>query len=104
MKRPEPWLAIVVFVLILSALDATRLPENQVTARLYISAVRFYQNDIHPVSSKFIHCRYNPTCSHYSIEAVHRFGIVRGSWLTVRRLASCKRSVPLGTKDPVPSS
>jgi putative membrane protein insertion efficiency factor len=82
--------------------NATRAPQKQVTARVYLSAVRVYQNHIHPVTMHFIRCRYSPTCSHYSVEAVKRFGIYKGLGLTVKRLLSCNGSVPMGTYDPVP--
>ena len=47
-------------------------------------------------------CRFVPTCSSYSYEAVERFGVARGSWLTLKRLLRCQ---PLSRKfgyDPVP--
>ena len=46
-------------------------------------------------------CRYTPTCSHYSREAVERYGVMRGVGLTVRRLFRCH---PFGGRgyDPVP--
>jgi len=44
-------------------------------------------------------CRYRPTCSEYSIQAVERYGIGRGLFLTVKRLASCTNDVPMGTVD-----
>jgi len=47
-------------------------------------------------------CRFEPTCSNYGIEALERFGFVRGSWLTVRRLLRCRPFGPHGY-DPVPS-
>jgi putative membrane protein insertion efficiency factor len=46
-------------------------------------------------------CRYNPSCSAYGLEAVHRFGAVKGSWLALRRILCCH---PWGDHgfDPVP--
>lgn len=46
-------------------------------------------------------CRYLPTCSAFALEALERHGAVRGSWLTVRRLARCHPWGGLGA-DPVP--
>jgi putative membrane protein insertion efficiency factor len=104
MKRPGPYLAFLILLTCLAGIDATRLPGKQITARVYLSAMRFYQRDIHPVTAKFIRCRYQPTCSSYSIQAVERFGITKGLRLTIVRLVSCRKSVPMGTKDPVPVS
>jgi putative membrane protein insertion efficiency factor len=104
MKRPGLWLFLVALLLLLAGLDSARAPQKQVTARLYFAAVHFYQQDIHPVSSHFIRCRYYPTCSHYSMQAVERFGIFKGLRLTIRRLVSCNGSVPPGTYDPIPQS
>jgi putative membrane protein insertion efficiency factor len=46
-------------------------------------------------------CRYSPTCSHYSEEAIQRHGVIKGSWLGLKRLARCR---PWGGRgyDPVP--
>jgi hypothetical protein len=104
MRRPGPWLAAVTFIALLATLDACRPPQKQITARIYLAAVGFYQRDIHPWTMHYIRCRYSPTCSHYSVEAVKRFGIARGLWLTATRVASCNHSVPMGTYDPLPAS
>jgi uncharacterized protein len=103
-KRPEPYLALLLLTLVLAACDSTRRPGEQIVARLYVEAVHGYQKYGRPVSAKIIRCRYRPTCSEYSIQAVERFGIARGLALTLRRLSSCNGSVTPGTPDPVPAS
>ena len=66
---------------------------------LALAAIRGYQQMISPVLPKA--CRFEPTCSHYSYEAVEKHGVVRGVWLSVLRLTRCH---PLHTRgyDPVP--
>jgi putative membrane protein insertion efficiency factor len=48
-------------------------------------------------------CRFHPTCSQYALEAVEQHGPYRGSWLSIKRLASC-HPWHVGGIDPVPES
>ena len=62
-------------------------------------AIRFYQLALSPLVGPA--CRFHPSCSQYALEAVSRFGVLRGGWLAVRRLARCHPFNP-GGYDPVP--
>lgn len=50
-----------------------------------------------------MHCRFHPTCSCYAIEAIERFGAVKGSWLMITRLVRCHPFCD-GGFDPVPDA
>ena len=52
-----------------------------------ISIVRFYQICISPLKPPT--CRFTPTCSQYALQALRKYGLIKGSWLTVKRLAKC---------------
>jgi putative membrane protein insertion efficiency factor len=101
LKRPHTYLYALALLVLLGVLDSTRRPDAQVTAKVWVAGVRAYQRFGRPVASRFIRCRFRPTCSEYSLEAVEHFGIRRGLWLTTRRLRACTNAVPPGTEDPV---
>ena len=71
--------------------------------KLLIGMVKFYQKYLSPLKVR-THCIYVPTCSQYALEAVEKYGAVKGGWLAVRRLLRChpfhrQKSVQY---DPVP--
>lgn len=84
------------------AWDVSRQPERQLIARLYIGSVHVYQAVGRPLLKGRVACRYRPTCSDYSIEAIRRHGTLRGLALTLKRIRSCTNDVPMGTVDIVP--
>lgn len=66
---------------------------------ILIGFVKFYQYSISPLLGA--NCRYSPTCSTYSVEAIKKHGPFKGAWLSLKRIISCN---PWGGSgyDPVP--
>jgi uncharacterized protein len=54
----------------------------------FIAIIKFYQVAISPWLGKS-KCRYTPTCSNYGIEALKKYGPIKGLWLTLKRVISC---------------
>ena len=92
LKNPYFWLTIYFIFVIVIIIDSFRITENQISAKLYIGAVRKYQIFIRPISNKIIVCIYKPSCSEYSIQVVKKYGIRKGLFLSLKRLFSCRRS------------
>ncbi|MGE4484376.1 MAG: membrane protein insertion efficiency factor YidD [Oscillospiraceae bacterium] len=55
--------------------------------KILIGFVKFYRKYISPLSPPC--CRYYPTCSQYALEALEKYGAVKGSWLAIKRLSKC---------------
>jgi uncharacterized protein len=72
---------------------------KQILVSPFIFLIKLYQWIISPWLSPS--CRYTPTCSQYGIEALKKYGPVKGLWLTIKRIARCN---PWGGHghDPVP--
>ncbi|NVJ60145.1 MAG: membrane protein insertion efficiency factor YidD [Gammaproteobacteria bacterium] len=67
--------------------------------RLIVWLITGYQKLISPLLGN--NCRYHPTCSQFAIQAVLRFGVIKGCWLAVKRIARC-HPLAEGGIDPVP--
>ncbi|WCN39289.1 membrane protein insertion efficiency factor YidD [Aneurinibacillus uraniidurans] len=61
--------------------------------------IRAYQRILSPLLPPS--CRFYPSCSHYGLEAIQRFGAFKGGWLTIKRILKCHPFHPGGI-DPVP--
>jgi len=64
-----------------------------------IFLIKLYQKLISPLFPN--KCRFMPSCSHYAVEAVDKFGVLRGGFLAIRRIGKCHPFNP-GGFDPVP--
>ncbi|MBV2130257.1 membrane protein insertion efficiency factor YidD [Arsukibacterium indicum] len=80
-------------------MEQNRSPVHRFTIKLMLTLVRGYQLVLSPLLGP--HCRFNPTCSHYAITAIERFGAVKGAWLAGKRILKC-HPLNKGGDDPVP--
>jgi len=67
--------------------------------KIFIFIIRFYQKIISPLTPPS--CRFYPTCSSYGLEAIKRYGAIKGGYLTIKRILKCHPFHPGGI-DPVP--
>jgi len=69
--------------------------------RIAIGLINTYKRWLSPLLGN--NCRFNPTCSTYAIEAINRFGVIKGCWLAGKRILKC-HPLNAGGEDPVPKS
>ena len=67
--------------------------------RVLLALVRFYRRAISPFRRPC--CRYTPTCSQYALEAIEKYGALKGGWMAFRRILRCN-PFHKGGYDPVP--
>ena len=68
--------------------------------RLLLWLIRLYQTGISPYFPS--RCRFTPTCSAYAIEAIQKYGALKGGWLALKRLLRCQPFYKGDYYDPVP--
>lgn len=66
---------------------------------LGLAGIRLYQRTLGRILPPS--CRFTPSCSHYGYEAINKYGLLRGGWLTIKRIGRCHPWNP-GGYDPVP--
>ena len=67
--------------------------------KMMLAAVRFYRKAISPLFPPC--CNYIPTCSQYALEAIEKYGALKGGWLAFKRILRCN-PFHKGGYDPVP--
>ncbi len=68
--------------------------------KVMLAMIRFYQKHISPAFPP--RCRFRPTCSAYAVEAITKYGAIKGGWLTFKRLLRCNPFNKGSFYDPVP--
>ena len=68
-------------------------------ARFMTKGIRFYQRYLSPLHPPC--CIYTPTCSQYAVEAIAKYGALKGGWLAIKRICRC-HPFHEGGYDPVP--
>lgn len=67
--------------------------------RLALGIIRIYQRLVSPIMGQ--NCRFEPSCSRYTYEAIEKYGLIKGGWMGTKRIARCHPFNP-GGFDPVP--
>lgn len=72
---------------------------------IFILPIKLYQWTLSPLLSSLFgpKCRYEPTCSHYMIDAIKEWGVIKGIWLGTKRIGRCHPWGGFGS-DPVPKN
>lgn len=73
--------------------------QTTIAQRIVLGIIRFYQRFLSPLLGSS--CRFYPTCSHYTYEAIAKYGVLKGGWMGLRRISRC-HPWNAGGFDPVP--
>jgi len=98
-RRLLVWgLVILLFAL---AFDFSRAPDDQWSAAVLLRTIDLYQATLSPLMPVMgVHCRFQPTCSHYGEESIRKYGALVGSARAAWRVVRCGPWTPAGTVDP----
>ena len=55
--------------------------------KIILALIRFYRKYLSPLKKPC--CRFWPTCSDYSLQAVEKYGVLKGGWLSIKRISKC---------------
>ena len=77
-----------------------KMPAPRAAVNAALFAIRFYKSYLSFLFAG--NCRFEPSCSNYTYEAIQRFGVARGTWLGIKRLARCQPFSHKFGHDPVP--
>lgn len=77
----------------------TELPQLRTMRKIALGLIRLYQILLSPLLGS--NCRFYPSCSKYTYQAIEKYGVLHGGWLGVKRIARCGPWTK-GGYDPVP--
>lgn len=100
MKR-RPVLAAAALLGLIVGFDLAAEPDKQWINRGLLGSIRLYQATLSPLLARSgVRCRFEPTCSHYAVGALERYGALGGGRRAAWRLLRCNPWTPAGTVDP----
>lgn len=83
-----------------ASIAGEKMPAPSAAVQAALFAIRFYKSYLSFLFAG--NCRFEPSCSNYTYEAIQRFGVTSGTWLGVKRLARCQPFSRKFGHDPVP--
>jgi uncharacterized protein len=83
----------------LDAIPASARIRHTLFSRVLMGAIRVYQMSLSRALPPS--CRFYPSCSQYTLEAIAKYGALKGAWLGIKRILRCQPFSP-GGYDPVP--
>ena len=95
------WTVAAIVAVAVIGLDLSRPPPSQWSARILVAGIDVYQATLSKLMpSAGVHCRFEPTCSHYAEGAIRKYGTLVGSGKAAWRIARCGPWTEAGTVDP----